>query len=569
MSNSKLLQVARAGAMAWTLATVAGSAAAENGETPRYGGALNIGSVYVTLSALSWDPYDWNWKVNHDTGFYFEQLIAGDLSKSRKNGGKHRFVADASLPSDGLRGELAESWEWEANPLALVFKLRRGIMWPEKPGVMKTREFVADDVVFSFNRLNTSPRKQADYFDFVDRVEARDRHTVVFHMKAFNAEWGARFGWGYNSAIVPKELVDAGPSNWKNATGTGPFQIAEFVQGGFQTYVKNPDYWDKERIGNTDYRLPFVDKVTYRTIKDTATQLTALRSGKLDILESVGWRSVDELKKSAPTLLWSKRLSTLGQYVALRVDSKPFDDIRVRRALNMAVNKDEIVAAYYGGNAEMLGFPMYTDWTGYYQPLAEMPPSVKQLFTYDPQKAKELLKDAGYPNGFTTKMQFCTCSPAHGDLAPMIAAYLEKIGVRIELQPMEYGAFLSAMTTRKNAPMYLMNKGHTNPTMTIRTNFVTGQLWNPSQWSDAAFDRKMADVYATRDEAERQRMLREMTVHMLDQAPYIWLPTAYLYAAWWPWVKNYDGELSVGAVRPGPIYARIWIDQELKRKMGF
>ena len=74
---------------------------------------------------------------------------------------------------------------------------------------------------------------------------------------------------------------------------------------------------------------------------------------------------------------------------------------------------------------------------------------------------------------------------------------------------------------------------------------------------------------ATRDENKRKEMLREMTVEIMDQAPYIWLPTPYVYAAWWPWVKNYGGEMSAGSIRPGPIYARIWIDQELKKKLGY
>jgi peptide/nickel transport system substrate-binding protein len=79
----------------------------------------------------------------------------------------------------------------------------------------------------------------------------------------------------------------------------------------------------------------------------------------------------------------------------------------------------------------------------------------------------------------------------------------------------------------------------------------------------------MAEVYLTRDEGKRQQMIREMTIEIVDKAPYVWLPTPHIFTAWWPWVQNYNGELRAGAVRPGPIYARIWIDQEMKKKMGF
>ena len=538
-------------------------------QAPRYGGNLEIGTVYPTISALSFDPADFAWKLNHDVGPYLETLFSGDLSKSVRNGGKFNYKPDAWLPTEAIRGELAETWEWTENPLSLVIHLRKGVMWPEKTGVMASREFTADDVVFTFNRQNASPKRFPDYYDYITNVEARDRHTVVFHMKEFNADWDYRFGWGYYSQIYPKELVDAGIANWKNAVGTGPFQLTEYVQGNAHVYARNPIYWDREKIAGQDYKIPFIDRITYRVIKDEATQHAALRTGKLDILETIRWQAVENLKKSAPQLKWARWLNYSGTYLAMRVDTKPFNDIRVRRALNMAVNKQEIVKEYYGGNAELFAYPQHPDYIGYFQPLAEMPDSVKELYEYNPDKAKKLLAEAGYPNGFTFKTQVCSCSPDNMDLLPLIAGYLEQIGVKIEIQPMEYGAFLSAMTTQTNSAGYFMSNGHTNPTTTIRKNFVPGQVWNPSQWNDPAFSARVAEMYRTRDEPTRQKMIKEMTVEMLDKAPYIWLPTPYVYTAWWPWVKNYDGELRVGAVKPAPIYARLWIDQELKKKMGF
>src|SRR5262245_54681873 len=555
--------------LALPLALVWGGAAAQAPAGPQYGGTLEIATISPTVSALSWDPQDWNWKLNHDAGMFYEQLFAADLDKSVRKGGKHRFYADGWLPSDAIRGELVERWEWKENPLSVVFYLRKGVMFPDKPGVMKARELTAEDVVFSYERLDKSPKKIPTYFDHIARVEARDKHTVVFTFKEYNAEWDYRFGWGYYSAIVPREMAAVDPKDWKNAVGTGPFQLANFVQGNSQTYMKNPNYWDTEKIGSTAYKIPFADKLVYRIIKDEATQHTSLRTGKLDILESIRWTAVDNLKKSAPQLKWSKWLNMSGYFLAMRVDQKPFGDIRVRRALNMAVNKQEIVNAYYGGNAELFSYPMHPDWLGYYEPLDKMPASVKELFTYDPAKAKRLLAEAGYPSGFSVKVQVCSCSFDHMDLLPLVAGYLDKVGCKLEIQPMEYAAFLPAMTTKTHAAGYFMNNSHANPTTSIRKSFVTGQTWNPSMWSDASYDRKMAEVYLTRDESKRQQMLREMTVEILDKAPYVWLPTPYTFTACWPWVQNYHGELRAGAVRPGPIYARIWIDQEMKKKMGF
>ncbi|TXL81924.1 ABC transporter substrate-binding protein [Vineibacter terrae] len=559
------------GAIALGIGLLGGQSAAQaqSSGKPQYGGTLEVGTVYVTLSALSWDPADWNWKSNHDSGQFYEQLFAADLSKSKKHGGKHAFYADAWLPSDAIRGELAESWQWKDKPLRIEIKLRKGIMFPEKAGVMKSRELVADDVVYAYNRLDRSPKKIVGYFDHVEKVEATDSHTVVITFKDFFAEWDYRFGWGYFSGIYPREVAEAGIANWKNANGTGPFMLSDFVAGNSNTYTKNPIYWDKVKLDGTEYKLPFLDKVVYRTIKDEATYITALRTGKLDMLENIRWQNVESLKKSAPQLQWSRWLNMSGTFLSFLVDQKPFDDVRVRRALNMAVNKQEIVKAYYNGHAELFAYPMHPDYIGYYEPLDSMPESIKELFTYDPKKARKLLDEAGMPKSFSFKVQVCSCNPDHMELLPLVAAYLEQIGVKIEIQPMEYAAFLSAMTSRTMTAGYFMNNGHTNPTTTIRKSFTTGQQWNPSGWSDPAFDKKMDEVYRTRDEEKRQEMLKEMTREMLDKAPYLWLPTPYVYTAWWPWVKNYGGELRAGAVRPGPIYARIWLDQELKKKMGY
>lgn len=538
------------------------------GEEPQYGGKLEVGTFFITVSSMSWDSKDWNWKFNHDAGPVYEQLFAADLSKSKHRGGEHGFVADAWLPSDAIRGELAESWTW-TDPLTLTVKLRQGVVFPEKKGVMAERELTADDVVYSYKRYASSPQMIKGYYDHIDKVEATDKHTVIFRFNSFNAEWDYRFGWGYWSSIMPKEVDAAGAADWKNATGSGPFRLENVVQGNSQTYVPNKAYWDRVELSGKKYKLPFVDSLVYRVIKDEATYITALRTGKLDILENIRWQNVESLKKSAPKLQWNCWLNTRGQFLAMRVDTKPFNDLRVRRALNLAVNKREIVSAYYNGDAELFAFPEHPSYTGYFKPLDQQPASVRELFDYNPTKAKQLLAEAGYPNGFTFTTQVCTCEPDHMDLLPLVAGYLSKVGVNVKIQPMEYGAFLAAMTSKTNAEGYFLISGTTNPTTALRKNFVTGQSWNPSQWSDPVFDRRMDEMFATQDEDKRKTLIQTLNTEILDQAPYIWLPMPYAYTAWWPWVKNYGGELRAGAVRPGPIYAQIWLDQAMKKKMGY
>ena len=149
-------------------------------------------------------------------------------------------------------------------------------MFPEKPGVMKSRELTAEDIVYTFNRQNSSPKKVDSMYDYVDNVQAVDKHTVVFNLKEFNAEWSYRFGYGYYSGIVPKEVVEAGATNWKNINGTGPFRLTDYTQGNSNTYEKNPVYWGTETVNEKEFKLPYVDKLVYRLIKDEATRVTAI-----------------------------------------------------------------------------------------------------------------------------------------------------------------------------------------------------------------------------------------------------------------------------------------------------
>ncbi len=293
MRKQTLWQLAGIGAFGFALAAGPAAGQTQKMEQPKYGGTLEIVTVYATISALSWDNYDYNWKHNHDTGQVYEQLFATDLSQAKSRGGKSTMTPDAYIPTELLRGELAEKWELKENPLQIVITLRKGVMFPEKPGVMASRELTSEDIVYTFNRQNSSPKKVDSMYDYVDSVRAADKYTVVFNLKEFNAEWAYRFGYGYYSGIVPKEVVDAGATNWKNINGTGPFRLTEYTQGNSNVYEKNPVYWGTETINEKEFKLPYVDKLIYRLIKDEATRVTGLRTGKIDVLELVRWQDAE------------------------------------------------------------------------------------------------------------------------------------------------------------------------------------------------------------------------------------------------------------------------------------
>ena len=540
-------------------------------EEPRYGGTLKMCNLGTNTNPLAWDNTAWAWKHGHDTGLVMEHLIMGDLQKGPRGTKEYAFHANAWIPPHIQRGELIESWEMEEEPLALVFHLRKGIYWQEKQGVMKRREFTAEDVVYSQHRLKNARKAIPTYVDWAT-WEVRDKYTAVAKLSKWNANWGYRFAWGYYDAIQAPEQEKTGkPNSWKNVCGTGPYMIANYKTGHSQIYTKNPDYWDSTIIDGRKYKLPFADRIQYMLVRDPQTRISALRTGKLDMLMSIDARDVASVKKSTPQLKWSRRLTTGGFMVALRMDTKPFDDIRVRRALNLAVNQQEIIETLLNGEGERVNYPFPITFESVYTPYEELPKTTQELYTYNPEKARKMLSEAGYPNGFTFKAQIANNSPIALDIGVMVVAYLHKVGVKLILEPMDYPSYMSMMLKKKHGPGYFFGSDHGNPFATIRKNFVTGQTWNPYMMSDKHVDdtffETVEDLNLSQEEAFER--MKKLAVYCMDQAPAIWLPGGYEYNAWWPWVKNYYGEIRVGAWRSGPIFARIWIDQELKKKMGY
>ena len=154
--------------MRWTLKTLTAALAlvalpwsASAQGTPQYGGQLTIGTPYITLTALSWDPADFNWKHNVDTGLVYEQLFAADLGKSRRNGGKFPFYADAWLHPEALRGELAEKWEWKQNPLRVEIQpMGRGYEHVLDGKLVENAPMWASDAV---EKLSATPVEVRDW----------------------------------------------------------------------------------------------------------------------------------------------------------------------------------------------------------------------------------------------------------------------------------------------------------------------------------------------------------------------------------------------------------------------
>jgi peptide/nickel transport system substrate-binding protein len=491
--------------------------------------------------------------------------VVGDLSKSPRGTNELTFVDQGFIPTKFLKGQLAESWE-TADPLTIVFHLRKGVIFPNRPGVMASRELTADDVVFCINRLHESPYAGATRYAMYAKpaASAKDKYTVAVKMKEYSANWIAEIGWGYYTKIYAPEVVKADINAWQNANGTGPFILKSYVSGASLTFEKNPNYWGTTTIGGKEFKLPFVDKLQWLILADESTQLAALRTGKIDIIDAVRYIYKDTLAQTNPDLARWGYINPTQPIVTMRMDVKPFNDIRVRRAMSMAIDRKGYIDTFWGGNADMLAWP-YPSWWGsdFYTPIEELPQSARELYEFNPTKAKQLLTEAGYPNGFKTEM----VTLAGADQPAFLAAnWKQNLGVEVELKPYTYTVQISIMFGKTHKAMFLQYKSNNDPFTILSNAGNPDDRWNVAMMNDPYFNENFLKAKGMTDEDDRNKLLKDLNVYVIDQAGYVMLPTGYSYAYAQPWVKNWYGELSVGARNIGPIQAHIWIDSALKAK---
>ena len=535
-------------------------------EEPQYGGTLIVMHVHAGLEPASWDPAECNWIVEPFTSPFMEKLATGDIEgKGPRGSNEFAFTDMEFIPPDVLRGGLAESWEL-LDDTTVIYNIRKGVYWQDRPGVMSAREFTAEDVAYAKTRLIESARCPG-YYDNIESVTALDKYTVQVKLVQYDANWMLPLSWGYFQRIYPKEAVDAGITDWRNAVGTGPFVLKDYVGGSTLTFEKNPNYWGTTTVNGKEYKIPFVDRLVWPIMPDASTQLAALRTGKIDIEESVGWADAEIIRQEMPELASYRYVGTTGSVIATRYDVEPFDNQNIRWALNMAIDREGMIESLYGGNAEMLGFPFSKPWgEDYYTPLEELSENAQAMFTYDPTRAKQLMAEAGYPDGFMAKV---VCTSGWADTVSLLADYWSAINVELELQVVEYGVYYAIMRGKTHEQMYAMSKGCGDPFAVLQVIGNPGQYWNPSMFDDPYFTETYEAAEAESDAVKAKQMLKSLNAYIIEKAPYVILPVGYAYAFSFPWVKNWYGEVSATTRSPGEIHARIWVDTALKREMGY
>ncbi len=543
--------------------------AAATEKEPQYGGTLTFVNRQ-SETALTADIMESWWPTGQFLGPVMEDFIRGAVEKYGPNGtNEYPYNIDKMIPLRYNEGALAESWEVSADKI--VLHIRKGVMWSGisiNPGVMEAREYTADDAVFNLKRVFDSARypewKVSGFVKSKDDISATDKYTVVIKTAYYHPEWWWYIANGKGCNQYPPEVIKAGSTDWNNLVGTGPFAMEEHVPGSLMVYKKNPLYWRKTTINGKEYQTPFVDKLVQPMINDKSTLLAALRTAKLDIQYRVSKVYSETLSK---TKLLSKDGNSNGtyNYLVLRSDRPPFDNRDVRRAMMIGTDIPALRDAAFPGGLTYW-WPIQPAVPGHV-PLDKLPPSTRVLFDYDQEKAKEMLKKAGYGNGFKVEIPVDSTRFERVTISEMLAGEWANLGVQVEVKPYDRVAFQKVERERdyENA---IQDTGF--PTLSLYTfalHYVTGGPQNYAMYSNPRMDDLYKKALAEQDEDKRVAIIKDMFVLALDDVPYMPIATLQEVNYWWPWVKNYYGEYCRGLSTT--TVDLMWLDQDLKKEMGF
>jgi len=511
-----------------------------------------------------------------------EPLMMGDWAKgpsgSKESSWQYGAIGNASLST----GQLAESYEIPDNQ-HLIFHIRKGIKyWNKAPA--NGREFTAEDAAWNLKVQWDFPGGNFQNFfaksEWLTNVEAIDKYTVKLTFPPNNQ--GTHF-WedGQRAYMMLKEAYP-NQKEWRNNLGTGAFMVTDYVANSAMTFARNPDYWQKNPVGpGKGDQLPYLDGMKILVLPDFSTRLAAFRTGKLDMI-------------SAPALTWedwkdlNNTMTYKPDYVTYygantqptgREDKAPFDNLKVRQALNLAIDKQAILKDYYQGHGALLGWPYYDlpEYKDLYIPLDQLPSkpmlpgsgaSVQELVKGgNPAKAKQLLAEAGYPNGFKTSIY--SYQAADTDFLSIIKAQLAPVGVDLDIKVVDGGVYRNLEQQRTFEQMWY------KPSKQYFLTHYMFELRKESQDCASFFDSPetravlatIGKTLAVDDQAWR-KPLKDLTPFMLEQSISIWTPVSEKYMVWQPWYKNFNGAVQLGAYLPWHFSYFTWIDTDLKKNMS-
>lgn len=427
---------------------------------------------------------------------------------------------------------LAESWTESSDGLTYTFKLRKGVKFHTTAKFKPTRDFNADDVLFTYNRMadpkhpfaKVTPGTTYAYFEdmgmgkMVDRVEKVDDYTVRFVLKQPEAPFIANMAMDFAS-ILSAEYADkmkaAGTPEVidKDPVGTGPFQFVSYQKDATIRYKAFDAYWGGR---------PKIDNLIYAITTDASVRWAKLKAGECQVMALPKPADLEAMKKDSNVNLLTQEGLNVG-YIAFNTEKKPFDNKLVRQALNMAVDKASILKSVYQGAGQPAKNPIPPTMWSYNDKVKDYP--------LDIPKAKELLAKAGYPNGLEVEMWYLPVTrPYNPDgkrMAELIQADWAKIGVKTKLLTYEWGEYLKrAKKGEHSVIMGGWSGDNGDPDNFFNTllgcDAVKGG-GNYARWCHKEFEDNIVKATKTPKQADRAKFYEKAQEIVKEEAPWITL----------------------------------------------
>lgn len=442
---------------------------------------------------------------------------------------------------------LAEKWDVSEDGKTYVFHLRKGVKFHSNKDFKPTRDFNADDVVFSFNRQldpNHPYHKVSgvsyEYFigmdmqNIIDKVEKVDDYTVKISLKVPNAPFLANLAMDFAS-IYSAQYADAmakakTPEKLDSAPiGTGPFEFVSYQKDSAVRYKAFENYWQGKAK---------IDRLVFSITPDASVRYAKLQKGECHAAPYPNPADIAKLKADSNITLLTKPGLNVG-YLNFNVQKAPFDNVKVRQALNYAVNKDAIIESVYQGAGQVAKNPIPPTMWSYNDEVKD--------YAYDPEKAKALLKEAGFENGFETDLWAMPVSrpynPNARRMAELVQADWEKVGVKAKIVSYEWGEYLKRMRAGDHQTGMMGWTGDNgDPDNFLNTLLSCAAVESGSNYANFChkeFNDLVTKAAQVTDPAERTALYQQAQLVFKEQAPWITIAHSTTYFPVRKEVKGY------------------------------
>jgi len=489
------------------------------GQTPKRGGVLN--------AMLTEDPPGFSIHESATiSGVWplmpcYSNLVLFDPLKSLE-------TAETAIP------ELAERWSWQDRYRNLVFLLKKNVRWHDG------QPFTSKDVKYTFDtvreapdapaKLRLNPRKE--WYANIEAIEAPDPHTVVFRLKRPQPSLLLMLASGY-SPVYPAHVPLADLRT--RCMGTGPFKVKQYLHGQLIEMERNRDYFIPDR--------PYLDGIRYPIIKERGTRLAALQTGQLDVSVPLEMTKVmaDTIKQNAPSLVVGETGQNGSDNVVMNHRRAPFDNVTVRRAISLAIDRQAYVQGVRHGGAVVGAGLMPKPFGSWGLPNAEL----RTLPGYrgpaqDKAEAKRLLAAAGFGPGNPLRVELVTRAfPIYVDLASFVVDQLRLVSVDAQVKQLETAAWFPALARRDYAiGANLTAAGIDDPDAYFYENYKCGSSRNYTDYCSEETDRLIDQQSQELDRAKRLKLVWQIQRRLESDVARPMLGWRKEYFTQWPYVRN-------------------------------